>query len=150
MELSGWSSLGWSSPGGIVQVGIVRVELSGWNCPGLVWSGTILSGIVWEEQSWGELFGWNSPGWNSGVELSRVEMSWNRSLCTVRAFSQLLQFHFSVGPGSAAIFGQKCVTQPFKVQKVQKAEKYDGVVTTHSFHGSVELSYKFLVLPPLI
>ena len=68
----------------------------------------------------------------------------------VRVFSQLLQFHFSVGPGSAAIFGQKCVTQPFKVQKVQKAEKYDGVVTTHSFHGSVELSYKFLLLPPLI
>ena len=42
---------------------------------------------------------------------------------------------------------QFLITQPFKVKK---AEKYDGVVTTHSFHGSVELSYKFLVLPPLI
>ena len=43
-----------------------------------------------------------------------------------------LQFQFSVGRGSAAIFGH-ATFQSF--QKVQKAEKYDGVVTTHSLMG---------------
>ena len=62
-------------------------------------------------------------------------------------FLSFCNFIFSVGRGTAAIFGH-ATFQSF--QKVQKAEKYDAVVTTHSFHGSVELSYKFLVLPPLI
>ena len=36
---------------------------------------------------------------------NQIEWKLKPSLCTVHAFSQLLQFHFSVGRGSAAIFG---------------------------------------------
>ena len=42
-----------------------------------------------------------------------------RSVCPVRAFSQLLQFQFSVGPDSTAIFGHKSVTQPFSISKTE-------------------------------
>ena len=53
---------------------------------------------------------------------------WTRSnekwVCPVRAFSQLLQFQFSVGPDSTAIFGHK-VTR--NLSKLKKAENVQSV-----------------------